>query len=61
MIFQLSKMSSCEVVAAENKDILILVTDTSTKEEDDELLSKINELDHLSMLTMVSGFNTTSN
>jgi nitrate reductase NapAB chaperone NapD len=61
LMYQLSKLNSCEVVASENKDILILVTDTENKVEDEQLLAQINELDQLSMLSMVSGFNTTPN
>ncbi|MFS4418066.1 hypothetical protein [Maribacter sp. 2307ULW6-5] len=54
----LSAMEGCEVVPAENQDVLALVTDTATEEEDGRLKASIEALDSLKLLALVSGFNT---
>ncbi|TWO32733.1 hypothetical protein E1J38_007655 [Seonamhaeicola sediminis] len=61
LINEISQLSSCEVIPAENKDLLIVVTDTNNKEEDEQLKEKIEALDSLKLLAMVSGFDTPKN
>jgi len=56
LISELSALKGCEITPSTNEDIIVLVTDTLTEEEDILLLSKINNLNSLKMLTMVSGF-----
>ena len=57
----LSGLSKCEVIPAENKDLLILVTDTDSSSEEDRLQEKLQAIDSMKLLAMVSGFNTTKN
>jgi len=53
---ELSALIGCETIPSTNEEITVLITDTLNEEEDILLLSKINTLDSLKMLTMVSGF-----
>jgi nitrate reductase NapAB chaperone NapD len=46
----------CEVVPAENKDVLIVVTETASETEDEALLERLQGLQHLRHLTLVSAF-----
>jgi nitrate reductase NapAB chaperone NapD len=57
----LSTMDQCEVIPAENKNLLIVVTDTDTDEEQDDLKEIIEAIDSLKLLALVSGFNTPKN
>lgn len=57
----LSKIEQCEVIPAENEDLLVVVTETNTQEEEDNLKELIENIDGLKMLSMVSGFNTPKN
>ncbi len=57
----LSTMDQCEVIPAENKNLLIVVTDTETDEEQDDLKLRIEAVDSLKLLALVSGFNTPKN
>jgi len=56
LISELSALNGCEITPSTNEEIAVLVTDTLHEEEDILLVSKINALDSLKMLTMVSGF-----
>ncbi|WP_299551250.1 hypothetical protein [Seonamhaeicola sp.] len=58
LINAMSQLSNCEVIPAENKDLLIVVTDTDNKIEDEQLKEKIEAIDSLKLLAMVSGFDT---
>ncbi len=57
----LLQLEQCEVIPAENKDILILVTDTDNKNQEALLKEKIEAISSLKLLAMVSGFNTPKN
>lgn len=57
----LSSFESCEVIPAENEDIIILITDTKDKKEEESLLEKIDALEGLKLRSMVSGFNSPKN
>ncbi len=61
LINALNALGSCEVVPSENEELLILITDTHTLEEDIILKESIDALDSLKMLSLVSGFNTPKN
>lgn len=61
LLKNLSLFDSCEVIPAENEEILILVTDTKDKKDEEDLLEKIDALESLKMRSMVSGFNTPKN
>jgi len=57
----LSTMDQCEVIPAENKNLLIVVTDTDTDDEQDNLKERIEAIESLKLLALVSGFNTPKN
>ncbi|WP_298474823.1 hypothetical protein [uncultured Maribacter sp.] len=57
----IAKIDYCEVVAAENKDLLIVITDTKTQLEDENTKQQIETISNLKLLTLVSGFNTPKN
>ena len=58
LIESLSAINECEVIPARNKDLLIVVTDTQDKIEEDILKEKLETIESLKLLVMVSGFNT---
>ena len=61
LLTALKSLSQCEVVPAENQNILALVTDTATDQEEEILKEKIEALSSLKILSLVSGFNTPQN
>ncbi|WP_299535633.1 hypothetical protein [Ulvibacterium sp.] len=54
----LSDFEQCEVLPAENEDVLILITDTTTKEEEESLKAKLENIREIKLMALVSGFNT---
>ncbi|NER13653.1 hypothetical protein GWK08_09405 [Leptobacterium flavescens] len=54
----LQNMEECEVVPAENHDVIVVVSETSNGKEEDILQEKLNAIESLQMLSMVSGFET---
>ncbi|MDN5202305.1 hypothetical protein QQ008_13045 [Fulvivirgaceae bacterium BMA10] len=54
---ELNKLPWCEAIPAENKDVLVLVTDTKDQKEEDLFQEKLNKIKSLDHLTLVSGFN----
>lgn len=60
LMYALNSMSECEIVPAQNQDLLVLVTETKNKSHEQELEARLNELDSLAMLSLVSGFNDTT-
>ena len=61
LIEALQAFDNCEVTPSENEELLIVVTDTETLEEDLILKEKIDAIESLKMLSLVSGFNTPKN
>ena len=61
LLSDLNNLDQCEVVSAKNQDILALVTDTPNDIEEELLKEKIEALDSLKILSLVSGYNTTQN
>ena len=57
----LSTMGQCEVIPAENKNLLIIVTDTDTDDEQYDLKERIEAIESLKLLALVSGFNAPKN
>ena len=57
LLIELAKLDGCEIIPSTNKEVVVLVTDTKDEITDNELLSEINEVKSLKMLSMVSGFN----
>jgi hypothetical protein len=60
LLNELSHLNGCDIIPSTNQEIAVLVTDTIDEFEDHKLLSKINALDSLRMLSMVSGFDIDS-
>ncbi len=54
----LKSFNNCDVIPSENKELLIVVTDTQTIEEDKRLKEKLDTIESLKFLSLVSGFNT---
>lgn len=52
----LANLPSCEHYAAENEDIIVLITDTSDEEEEKRLQDALNNIPELKNLSLVSGF-----
>jgi len=57
----LMRFEQCEVVPAENQEILALITDTVDEVEEEKLKQKIEAIQSLKLLSLVSGFNTPQN
>ncbi len=58
LIQVLSNIPECEVIPAENKEILILITETEDKAKENILQEQLEAIDCLKLLAMVSGFNS---
>ena len=58
LIRDISNLEYCEVIPAQNKDLLIVITETDNKDEEKKLKEKLETIDSLKLLAMVSGFNT---
>mgnify|MGYP000111587713 CR=1 FL=1 len=61
LVAELSSLDNCEVIPAENKDVLILVTETKDKTEEANLKDQLDTIKSLKLLAMVSGFNSPKN
>lgn len=57
----LKAFSECEVLPATNQEVIALVTDTQNQEEDEALKQKLESINSLELLSLVSGFNTPQN
>lgn len=58
LVNELQQIENCEVIPSTNEELVILVTDTTDEFSDEKLLSEINQIKSLKMLSMVSGFQT---
>jgi nitrate reductase NapAB chaperone NapD len=56
LLKQLQSLPNCEVIPAQNHEVIVLVTDTKTEESDKELYNKLLEMQGLKHLSLVSGF-----
>ena len=54
----LLKIKGCEVIPAENEELLILVTETNSKKEEEQLKERLENISDLKLMAMVSGFET---
>ncbi len=61
LIRALSQIIECDVMPAQNEELLILVTETDNKDEEELLKEKLEAIESLKLLSMVSGFNTPQN
>ena len=58
LIKAISTIAQCDVIPAENREIIVVVTETETKEEEANLRQQLETIASLKLLAMVSGFNT---
>lgn len=56
LIRDLQGIQECEVIPSTNEDIVVIVTETHDKQSDIALIEKLNNLESIQMLSMVSGF-----
>jgi nitrate reductase NapAB chaperone NapD len=56
LITQLSNLRGCEIIPAENRDVVILVTETPDQLEENELEQRILSLPAVESLNLVCGF-----
>ncbi len=61
LINDLLAIGHCEVIPAQNKDIVVLITDTETEKEENLIKLKLESIHSLKLLALVSGFNTSKN
>lgn len=61
LIDALSQLNGCEVIPATNHDLVVVVTETIDDASDVILKEKIEHIDSLKLLALVSGFNTPQN
>jgi nitrate reductase NapAB chaperone NapD len=52
---RLLALSGCEVIAARNQDLLVLVTETADRAEDEALRRRIEALDGIQALVLTFG------
>jgi nitrate reductase NapAB chaperone NapD len=55
LLHDLEALEYCEVLSAENEEVLILVTDTPDEEKETELQKKLKQLKSLESLAMTFG------
>ena len=58
LVDAISAIEGCEVIPAENEDLLVVVTETDTRNQDEILKEKIEAISSLKLLALVSGFDT---
>jgi nitrate reductase NapAB chaperone NapD len=51
----LLQIPGCEVISAENRELLLLVTDTPTESAEDALCRQLEQIEDLQCLSLVSG------
>lgn len=61
LVAELSRFENCVIIPAENKDVLVVVTETKDDTEDETLKEKIETIESLKLFALVSGFNSPKN
>ena len=61
LVTAISQIHQCEVIPADNRDVLIVITQTNSREEEEHLSKQLEAIHSLKILTMVSGFDTPIN
>ncbi len=56
LLNELQKLTNCEVIPAQNHEVIVVVTDTDSEETDTELYNQLLEMKGLKHLSLVSGF-----
>lgn len=54
----LKALACCEVIPANNENLLIVITDTNNLKQDEQLKETIEAIASLKLLALVSGFDT---
>lgn len=58
LLSELSNITDCDIIPSKNKEIVIVVTDTKSDLEDQNMQIEINAIKSLNILSLVSGFET---
>ncbi|MDH5475175.1 MAG: hypothetical protein OEX22_05740 [Cyclobacteriaceae bacterium] len=61
LIETLGDLNWCEILPSENKELIVLVTDTKNENEEEKCFKIINTIPALDHLTLVSGFEENAN
>ncbi len=56
LLEELQKLKGCEVIPAQNHEVIVVVTDTESEELDAKLYNQLLEIKGLKHLSLVSGF-----
>ena len=56
LIAQINAFPECEATRANNREVLIVLTETHNEEADKDLFENLNNLENLRLLTLVSAF-----
>lgn len=56
LLEQLAKLPSCEAIPSQNKDVIVLITDTPSKEAEKRLEQELEALKNINHLSLVAGF-----
>lgn len=59
MISDLTNIEGCEVMPAENEDIVILIIEAAEEETEKELIEKVNNTPSVDQISLVAGYNET--
>ncbi len=58
LIQALSALQECDVLPSQNEEVIVVVTDTEDEDHEKKLRKKLEDIDSIKLLAMVSGFNT---
>jgi len=58
LLTAISLFKECEVIPAENKNVLVVITETETEIQENKLKDKLESIPSLKLLALVSGFNS---
>ena len=56
LVKDIGRMEGCEIHPAENKEVLVLVTDTESEIDDKELYAKLESNKNIKHISLVSGY-----
>lgn len=52
----LSKLPWCQTIPSENREVIVLVTDTKDEKDEEDCINHVNSIESLEHMTLVSGF-----
>jgi nitrate reductase NapAB chaperone NapD len=58
LLQSLSSFDNCNVIPSDNNEVFVLVTDTASDKEDEQLLNDIQSNEYLHHVSFISGFTT---